>query len=202
MNRRTVTLAALSGAFLGCIVAANYVTTIYPNMPVGFGLTATAGTLFAGATFVLRDSIHDALGIRRAATLRDKVNRSLPLFGLIALGSALSFLLAVTVFRAEQAFLPPGVTPASIAIGSGVAFLLSETADLFAYGPLRQKGYVRAALASNVVGSVVDTLVFLTVAGFGLWAAVPGQLVGKLAVTLAVVVAVAAYRTNRRVVTA
>lgn len=36
-------------AFLGTILAANYATSRYGLVPVGFGLTATAGTWFAGA---------------------------------------------------------------------------------------------------------------------------------------------------------
>ena len=53
--------AALAAAFLGCILAANYVTSRYGMVPVGFGLIATAGTYFAGLSFVLRDSLHDAV---------------------------------------------------------------------------------------------------------------------------------------------
>lgn len=162
--------AALVAAFLGCILAANYVTTEYGMVPVGFGLTATAGTYLAGATFVLRDSVQDTYGKRWAVAL-------------IALGAALSYL----------------VSDPFIALASGVAFLVSELADLAVYTPLRRRGYVRAAVASNVVGSFADTVLFLWVAGFWAWAAVPGQMVGKLAVTLGVVGLVALVRARRAV---
>ena len=149
---------ALAVAFLGCILAANFVTSRYGMVPVGFGLMATAGTYFAGLSFVLRDSLHDAAGKRWTLAV-------------IAAGSALSFL----------------VTDPFIALASAVAFGLSETADLAVYAPLRRRGYVRAAVASNVVGSLVDTVVFLTIAGFPVMAGLPGQTVGKLAITGAVV---------------
>jgi uncharacterized PurR-regulated membrane protein YhhQ (DUF165 family) len=130
-------LAAIT--FVACIVAANYVTTRYGLVPVGFGLTATAGTYFAGLTFVLRDTVQDSWG--KAATM-----------GLIVFGAAVSYL----------------VSDPFIALASGVAFLASETADLAVYTPLRKRGYLRAAIASNVVGAVVDTALFLWIAGFGL----------------------------------
>lgn len=145
-------------AFLGCILAANYVTSEYGMVPVGFGLVATAGTYLAGLSFVLRDSLQDALGKRWTLAV-------------IVVGAALSFLVADPF----------------IALASAVAFALSEGADLAVYTPLRKRGYVRAALASNVVGAFVDTVAFLAVAGFPIRQAIAGQMVGKLAITAAVV---------------
>lgn len=159
-------------AFLACILAANYVTTEYSMVPVGFGLVATAGTYFAGLTFVLRDAVQDAAG--RMATI-----------ALIVVGAAMSYLLADPF----------------IATASGVAFLCAEIADLAIYTPLRERGYIRASVASNVVGAFVDTFLFLWVAGFPIADAWQGQVVGKVMVTLAVVAAVALVRA-RRVVTA
>jgi len=163
--------ATAAALFIACIVAANYVTTEYGMVPVGFGLMATAGTYFAGLTFVLRDTVQDAYG--KWMTL-----------GLVAAGAALSYL----------------VSDPFIALASGVAFAASETADLLIYTPLRRKGYVRAAVASNVVGAFVDTLLFLWIAGFGITSEiVAGQMVGKITVTLAVVALVAAVRVRRAV---
>ena len=151
-------------AFLACILAANYATGHYGLIPVGLGLYATAGTFFAGATFVLRDTVQDQSG--RAAVV-----------GLIVVGALLSGLLA----------------PPRIALASGIAFLVAELADLVVYTPLRKRGYIRAALASNFVGSVVDTIVFLLVAGFPIMA-FPGQLLAKMTVTGVVVLGVIIYR--------
>lgn len=164
------------GAAVGLLVsvlAANYVTSRYGMVPVGFGLMATAGTYLIGLTFILRDLLHDAAG--RNATL-----------AVIAAGAVLSFLVADPF----------------IALASAAAFALSEVADLAVYSPLRSRGYLRAAVASNVVGSVVDTVAFLAIAGFPIWAALPGQLVGKLMVTAAVVVAVVLFRRTRVTVAA
>lgn len=145
--------------YLATIVAANWLTAEYGMVPVGFGLMATAGTYAAGLAFVARDAVQDTAG--RIAVL---------VALLVAAG--LSWWLA---------------NPA-LALASGVAFGLSELADMAIYTPLRKRGYVRAAVASNVVGSVVDTVVFLWLAGFGLAPLViAGQLVGKVTVTAVVV---------------
>lgn len=164
---KTITLAT---AFLACILAANYVTTEYGMVPVGFGLMATAGTYFAGLTFVLRDSIQDVAGKR-------------VVMALIVVGAALSYL----------------VSDPFIALASGVAFLASELADLAIYTPLRRRGYIRAAVASNVVGAFVDTILFLWIAGFPIAGAWQGQMVGKVTVTAVAVALVAAVRVSRRV---
>lgn len=192
-------IAAALG-FIATILAANYVTTRYGMVPVGFGLMATAGTYFAGLAFVLRDVVHDSLD-----RTSDRVARSLrrrgvswspgrmeddivfaAMVALIAIGAGLSFVISAP----------------AIAVASAVAFGLSELADFMVYAPLRNRGYILAASASNLVGAAVDTVLFLTIAGFPLQRAFLGQIVGKLAVTLVVVVLVAAVRCIRRPVTA
>lgn len=153
-------------AYLGSIVAANWLTARYGFVPAGFGLMATAGTYTAGLAFVARDAVQDTAG--RVAALA----------ALLA-GALLSWFAA---------------TP-QLAVASAAAFALSEFVDMLVYTPLRRRGYVRAAMASNLVGSVIDTVVFLWLAGFGLAAGVvAGQLVGKAWVTLAVVGAVITAR--------
>lgn len=118
--------------------------------------------------------------------------------GLIVAGAVLSWVLAATYYAADPAFLPPGVTPTSVAIASGIAFLASELADLAVYSPLRRRGYVRAALASNIVGTVVDTFLFLWLAGFTIAGVWQGQVVAKLSVTAATVLVVVVVRVLAR----
>lgn len=173
LSTKRISLApVIAVIFLGCILAANVVTTHLGMVPVGFGLIATAGTYFAGATFILRDALQDVAGKRWTLAV-------------IAAGAALSF----------------AVSDPFIALASAVAFGLSELADLAVYTPLRKRGYIRAALASNIVGALIDTVVFLWIAGFPILAALPGQMVGKLLITLAAVALVIIIRTNRQRVT-
>jgi uncharacterized PurR-regulated membrane protein YhhQ (DUF165 family) len=164
------TRAVLIGAlYLALIVAANYATTRWGMVWV-FGLTATAGTYLAGATFAVRDSLQDAAGKYAA-------------LGLVVAGAALSYLVADPF----------------IALASGVAFGLSELADLAVYTPLRRQGYAIAAMASNVVGAIVDTFLFLWIAGFPITGlVVSGQIVGKVAATLPIWALVAFLRFRKQ----
>ena len=172
MKRSTGFLAAAgtSATYVGAVVAANWLTSRYGFVPVGFGLATTAGTYAAGAALLARDALQDTAG-RRAV------------LAAIGIGALLSAWLS---------------TP-QLALASGVAFLIAELSDMAIYTPLRQRGWARAVLASNVVGAALDTVVFLWLAGFPIWAAAPGQLVGKvLWATAAPVAAVLAVRRVRR----
>lgn len=146
-------------AFLGCVVTANVLTARYGLIPVGFGIVATAGTWAAGLTFAARDWLHEVAG--RAAVLAAIVG-----------GAALSMALAGP----------------RLAIASGIAFAISETADMLVYEPLRRRTWVGAVLASNTVGAAIDTVAFLALAGFPIWVALPGQMLAKTTATVAVVV--------------
>jgi len=147
-------------AYVVCVVLANWLTTHYGFVPVGFGLTATAGTYVIGAAFVFRILIQEAYGSALAGRL--------VMLGAILAGAVLSWALA---------------TPA-LALASGVTFLVSESVDWAVYTPMRVRGWARAALAGNGVGAVTDTALFLWLAGFPIIAAMPGQFVGKAYATL------------------
>jgi queuosine precursor transporter len=173
---RSRVLGCLSALlFVAVILAANYVTTGYGMVPVGFGLMATAGTYFAGLAFLLRDAIQETLG-RNAVLV------------LIVTGAALSYV----------------ISDPFIATASAVAFLVSEAADFAVYTPLRERSLLAAVTLSNTVGAIVDTLLFLTIAGFPLAQAFTGQVVGKVLVTAPVLVLLLVLwvRQRRQVVTA
>lgn len=167
MNTRGV--LALT-TYMTAIVAANWLTTHYGLVAVGFGLTATAGTYAAGAALLLRDVVQDTCG---------------PLWVLagIAAGTALT------------AVLSP-----ALALASATAFLLAELLDMAVYTPLRERGWGRAALLSGIAGAVVDTYAFLALAGFPITTqTVSGQLVGKAVwMTALPVLAVLVVRQVRR----
>jgi uncharacterized PurR-regulated membrane protein YhhQ (DUF165 family) len=161
---RQVTGWILVAVFISTVVLANVLTTHMGFIPVGFGLTATAGTLVAGATLALRDAVQDTLG-------------RWVVVGAILAGAILSFAMSAPF----------------IAIASAVAFLVSELADYGVYTPIRKRSrfgdrkWAIAVAASTVVGAVVDTVLFLGIA-FGpaaILPALPGQLVGKVWAMLA-----------------
>lgn len=87
----------------------------------------------------------------------------------IVLGACLSALLSPT-----------------LGLVSGAAFLLSELADYAVYTPLRTRSWLLAVVASNVLGTLVDSTLFVwwVFGSADLW---PGQVVGKLTTTALVV---------------
>jgi queuosine precursor transporter len=117
------------------------------------GGLVTAGTFTAGLVLAARDAVRETAGMWAA-------------LGCVAAGATLS------VFMSSPA----------LALASGLAFGLSEIVDTAVYEPLRSKGKTRALAWSNLVGSVVDSVLFLTIAGFPLWPAVAGQVAVKWAV--------------------
>jgi hypothetical protein len=141
------------------IPTANALTSHYGMVPVFPGLEATAGTYLVGFVFVLRDVIHRAAG-------------AWPTVGVIAAAGAVSYLIAAP----------------AIATASAAAFVVSELADLLVFSRMQRRGLLVAVLSSNGVGIVVDTFVFLPIAGFPVTTTVVlGQLVGKAWATLVVV---------------
>jgi queuosine precursor transporter len=157
-QRRWVEGLAFLAAFALTIPAANWLignagTVCMPNgpclIPVAPGLMAPSGVLMIGVALVLRDLVQRRLGVGYSA-------------GAVIAGALLSMLLA----------------PPALVIASGVAFLLSEFADLAVYTPLSRRGLVAAVLASSLVGLVIDSVVFLWLA-FGSLQFLPGQVIGK-----------------------
>ena len=150
-------------AYIATIFAANWAITTFGLVPVGFGLLAPAGVYFAGLAFTFRDLTQDALGRRWT-------------YAAIVVGAALS-----------------GFLSGPLAIASGVAFLVSETADFMVYTPLRERRWLLAVGLSNAVGLVVDSALFLWLA-FGSLEFLAGQIVGKTTMTLLAILVLWGWR--------
>lgn len=151
-----------AGLFVGTVWFANWLLAKYGVVNIGFGLAAPAGVFAVGIAFTLRDIVHRALG--RGAVL-----------ACILAGCVLAYLIEA------GGTIPGGLVP--IAVASAAAFLFSETADLAVYTPLEHKSFLGAVAASNVVGAVVDSALFLWLA-FGSLEFMQGQVFGKLYMTV------------------
>jgi queuosine precursor transporter len=148
--------------YVGSIAGANWMISHVGRpvagvhvLPVGFGLEAPSGVYLAGLTFVARDIVQRLAGLRVGVVA-------------IVIGATLSWWLS---------------SPA-IAVASGVTFLLSESCDFLVYTPLQARHFPYAVVGSGLVADVVDSVVFLTLAGIPLAVALPGQRVGKAWVVL------------------
>ena len=143
-------------AFVATVWGANAAVVWWGVVPVGFGWSAPAGVWLAGLAFTARDALQE--GRQGPAWVGAG----------ILLGAGLS-----------------GWLSGPLAVASGVAFGLSEALDWAVYTPLRTRGRPVALAASNLVGSAVDSAVFLWLA-FGSLAWWPGQMLGKMQATAAV----------------
>lgn len=88
-----------------------------------------------GLALVLRDWLHEAAGWRGSAVAA-------------VLGAALSLL----------------VSPPAIAVASAAALLFAEMADLAVYARLRERSRPLAVMASQIVGAVIDSALFVWIA--------------------------------------
>lgn len=172
MTTRQLLPALTITAYIATIPAANWAVTHYGAVPVWPGLLAPAGVYAVGLALVLRDFAREAAG--RAAVV-----------AAIGAGAVLSWWLAAP----------------ELAVASAAAFALAESLDYAVYEPLRQRGLPVAMAASNAVGMLADSLLFLWLA-FGSLAFLPGQLVGKAWMTVAAIMVLTAWRARRTAVTA
>jgi uncharacterized PurR-regulated membrane protein YhhQ (DUF165 family) len=164
MTRRSWAAAAFA-VYVAAIVASNWLIThagipAGPGThltPVGFGLYAPSGVWAAAVSFPARD-VTQRLG-----------GRWLGIAAVLA-GAAVSW----------------AVSDPHIAVASGLTYLCSETADFLVYTPLQRRWFVPAVVASGCVAAVVDSVLFLHLAGIPAGsAAVAGLVLGKVWVQVA-----------------
>lgn len=125
----------LTAAFIGCVIGANWALETY-----GFVDLIGPGVIMVPAGVYFAGL---AFGVRDA--LHETDSRFVLLA--IALGAFVSWWI-------EPAF----------AVASGVAFGLAELADYAVYTPLRKRQWTAAVIASGIVGSIADSLLFLHIA--------------------------------------
>lgn len=166
MTSRAQWAAGAFAVYVAAIILSNWLITHVgiptvpggPHLtPVGFGLYAPSGVWAAALSFPARDLVQRSGG------------RWLGIAAII-LGSGVSYL----------------VSDPRIAVASGITYLCSETADFAVYTPLQRRWFVPAVVTSGCIAAVVDSVLFLHLAGLPAGtAAVAGLVLGKVWVQLA-----------------
>lgn len=77
-----------------------------------------------------------------------------------------------------------------------MAFLCSELADFAVYTPLRERHWHTAVVASNAVGAIIDSALFLWIA-FGSLEFIVGNTLGKFWMTVPAIIIVGLVRKQR-----
>ncbi len=139
----------ISIVYIAAICAANFSVHFF-----GPASTPVNAFLFIGLDLVLRDKLHERVGVVK-------------MLALIVVAGAVSF----------------AVNPATdiIALASVCAFALAATADATTYQLLMRKSWLVKSNGSNIVSSAVDSLVFPLIAfgAFMPWVVI-GQFLAKV----------------------
>ena len=133
---------SLSAAFVGFAVFANWLASKYV---IGVPFThyvAPAGVFCIGAALVLRDWLQQVAGIVWTLVF-------------IVVGAAASYAVGEVA---------GWISLQKIALASLVAFIVSETAEVLVFTPLRNRNLTAGVLASGLVGNAIDSWLFLTLA--------------------------------------
>ena len=152
-------------AYVGAIVLANWMLRHVGSrgvggnhfLPVGFGLVAPSGVYAAAIAFPARDIVQRAAGRPAGA-------------------------IAILVGAMLSAF----VSSPTVAVASGVTFLVSETIDFIVFAALQRRWFVLAVLVSSLASIVIDSALFLRLVDIPWSVALAGQIVGKTWVILAI----------------
>ena len=125
--------------------------------PVDFGLMAPSGVYAAAVAFPARDVVQRSAGRWAGAVA-------------IVIGATISWF----------------VSSPSVAVASGVTFLVSESIDFAVFAALWRRWFVLAVLASGIASVIVDSSLFLRLVGIPWSVALAGQIVGKTWIIFAV----------------
>ncbi len=155
------------------VVTSNYLVQ-FPVHYFGLSEILTYGAFTYPITFLITDLANRAYG--------KLVARKVVYFGFI-IG------ILLTIFFSTNF---TDIISIRIAIGSGIAFFISQNLDVQVFDRLRKKQWYIAPLVSSSLGSVTDTFLFFSIAFYATgipWATLAlGDLAVKLSITLAMLI--------------
>ena len=170
MNRLFILLSFLMGAV---VLASNYLVQ-FPIKFYNLQDVLTYGALSYPIAFLITDLANRSYG--------KIVARKIVYFGF---GIGIFFTLFFSTNFSDLISI-------RIAIGSGVAFIVSQRIDVFIFDKLRNKYWFIPPLASSINGSIIDTFLFFSIAfyatGISWFTLALGDLAVKLFVALLMLV--------------
>ena len=155
------------------VVVSNYLVQ-FPIQYFGLSEILTYGAFSYPITFLITDLANRAYGKLVARKI-------------VYVGFAIGILLTLFVSTNFS-----DIISIRIAIGSGVAFFIAQNLDIQIFDHLRKKVWFVAPLTSSILGSVIDTLLFFSIAFYATgipWVSLAtGDLAVKLLIALTLLI--------------
>ncbi|MGF7158426.1 hypothetical protein FHS85_000036 [Rhodoligotrophos appendicifer] len=137
--RQSATQLIVPVAAMVAVVAASNVLVQYPFTPFGLGELLTWGAFTYPLSFFVTELTNRRFGPERARHV-------------VYVGFGLAVLLSILL-----------ATP-RIALASGTAFLCAQLLDVLVFNRLRREAWWKPPLVSSVMGSLLDTVIFFSLA--------------------------------------
>ena len=170
MNKTILSLSIIMGAI---VLASNYLVQ-FPIQYYGLSEILTYGAFTYPMAFLITDLANRSFG--------KEIAKKIVYFGFFI---GISFTLFFSTNFSDLISI-------RIAIGSGIAFVISQRLDIYVFDKLRHKYWFIPPLASSINGSVVDTFLFFSIAfyatGIPWFTLALGDLAVKLFVALLMLV--------------
>ena len=144
-NKELIILSILMGSV---VIISNYLVQ-FPFKHFNLNEVLTYGAFAYPISFLITDVSNQKFG--------NKVAKKVVYFGFFV-GVVISIILSFQHF---------GLINARIGVASGIAFLLAQLLDVKIFDILRKKIWYLPPLVSSVVGSIVDTSLFFSIAFYG-----------------------------------
>ena len=144
-NKELIILSILMGSV---VIISNYLVQ-FPFKHFNLNEVLTYGAFTYPISFLITDVSNQKFG--------NKVAKKVVYFGFFV-GVVISIILSFQHF---------GLINARIGVASGIAFLLAQLLDVKIFNILRKKIWYLPPLVSSVVGSIVDTSLFFSIAFYG-----------------------------------
>ena len=160
--------------FMGAIVLASNYLVQFPIQYYGLSEILTYGAFTYPVAFLITDLANRSFG--------KHIAKKIVYFGFFI---GISFTLFFSTNFSDLISI-------RIAIGSGIAFVISQRLDIYVFDKLRHKYWFIPPLASSINGSVIDTFLFFSIAfyatGIPWFTLALGDLAVKLFVALLMLV--------------
>tara|TARA_B100002019_G_scaffold282339_1_gene287464 strand:+ start:243 stop:791 length:549 start_codon:yes stop_codon:yes gene_type:complete len=170
MNKTILSLSIIMGAI---VLASNYLVQ-FPIQYYGLSEILTYGAFTYPMAFLITDLANRSFG--------KEIAKKIVYFGFFI---GISFTLFFSTNFSDLISI-------RIAIGSGIAFVISQRLDIYVFDKLRHKYWFIPPLASSINGSVIDTFLFFSIAfyatGIPWFTLALGDLAVKLFVALLMLV--------------